>query len=72
MLTKTDLYISCQTISNRDSSKMVFKTLVETTIMVVCLDYLPVYLIVWTGLLTSFKLDGSFTGDSFESAYKVT
>ena len=26
-LTKTDLYISCQTISNRDSSKMVFKTL---------------------------------------------
>lgn len=33
MLTKTDLYISCQTISNRDSSKMVFKTLVETTII---------------------------------------
>ena len=32
-LTKTDLYISCQTISNRDSSKMVFKTLVETTII---------------------------------------
>ena len=31
-----------------------------------------VYLIVWTGLLTSFKLDRSFTGDSFESAYKVT
>ena len=32
-LTKTDLYISCQTISNRDSSKRVFKTLVETTII---------------------------------------
>ena len=33
MLTKTDLYISCQTISNRDSSKMVLKTLVETIII---------------------------------------
>ena len=32
-LAKTDLYISYQTISNRDSSKMVFKTLVETTII---------------------------------------